>query len=360
MKSIYLKTQKSGITIGDDYPIIINCNVGINSSNDYPNEIKKIDSIFSDISSRPHTMMDLSTWKESPSLAKYIIDTYDIPVGIVPSYLSFVPNQGIKQSVLIDNIIKNAKEGVAFMTMHFTSDWDIYQEAKRDRKIPVTSRGGSVVLSDIMINKRRNNVFIDNIDLIIEIALEYNFAISLGSTFRPAGIIDACDKSHIMETNRQMKICHYLQNHGVNVIVENVGHITINKIHSHSKLLQAMNAPIMPLGPSPIDSALGADHIAGAIGAAFMGYYGCAHIINAISPSEHSTSFFTAEDMKQAILAARIAAKTINVLNFSEYENIENTIYAKRASENSCLVKNEDTCTRCALLCPLKMGNYEM
>ncbi|MDD4593408.1 MAG: phosphomethylpyrimidine synthase ThiC, partial [Parabacteroides sp.] len=123
--------------IGNSYPIIINCNIGINSTTDYLNEIKKIDLLFRDISTRPHTMMDLSICKNSPSLAKYIIDTYDIPVGIVPSYLSFIPNKGIEKSVLINHIIKNAEDGVAFMTMHFTSDWDIYQEAKRDRKIPV-------------------------------------------------------------------------------------------------------------------------------------------------------------------------------------------------------------------------------
>ena len=115
----------------------------------------------------------------------------------------------------------------------------------------------------------------------------------------------------------------------------------------------------MPLGPIPIDSALGADHIAAAIGAAFMGYYGCAHIINAISPSEHLTSTFTIEDMKQAVLAAKIAAKTINVTNFPEYENIENSIYTKRAAEKSCIINNKESCTRCAFLCPLKIQNNE-
>lgn len=355
MKAVYLKTQKSGIMIGDSYPIIINCNVGINSTEDYLNETKKVDLLFRDISTRPHTMMDLSTCRNSPSLAKYIIDTYDIPVGIVPSYLSLIPHKGIEESALIENIIKNAEDGVAFMTMHFTADWDIYQKAKRDRKIPVTSRGGSVVLSDLILNKRTNNVFIENIDLIIKLATKYNFAISLGSTFRPAGIIDACDKSHIMETNRQKEICHYMQSRGVGIIVENVGHITVSKIHAHSKLLQEMNAPIMPLGPISIDSAIGADHIAAAIGAAFMGYYGCAHIINAISPSEHLTSTFTIGDMEQAVLAAKIAAKSINVTKFSKDENIENSIYIERAAKKSCVIRNKEICTRCALLCPLNM-----
>ena len=120
-----------------------------------------------------------------------------------------------------------------------------------------------------------------------------------------------------------------------------------------------MDAPIMPLGPTPLDNAVGNDHIAAAIGAAFMGYYKCAHIINAISPSEHSTSVFTSEDLIQAVISARIAANSININKFADCKESNDSAYFMRAAIKSCLVANSDFCTRCDALCPLKFNNYE-
>ena len=196
------------------------------------------------------------------------------------------------------------------------------------------------------------------LDEIILLAKKYNFVISLGTTFRPAGIIDACDNAHIMETQRQIDLSCYLQKQGISVIIENVGHISIDNIVKHSVLLKKCNAPIMPLGPSVIDSAIGYDHIAASIGASFMAYNNIAHIINAISPNEHQTSFFSKEDAKNAIIAARIVAKAVNVTRFQQFKDEENSIYRIRAKKHSCVITNEYTCERCDNLCPLKMKIY--
>lgn len=356
MKTIKLKNRNGDIIIGDNNPIIVNCNVGINEERNYVEEIKKIDSLFEKANTTPDTMMDLSICEKNPSIAKYIIDKYKIPVGLVPIYTIFSKQNGVSKEQLIECIVKNAEDGVSFMTMHFTADKDILHIAKKDREIPTTSRGGAVTLADMRINKRPNNIFIENIDEIISLSIKYNFVISIGATFRPAGIRDACDEAHITETNRQKEVCDYIQKRGANVLVENVGHIDVNKIAAHSKLLREMNAPIMPLGPIPIDSAMGDDHIAAAIGAAFMGYFKCAHIINAITPSEHLTSTFTATDLQCAVSAAKIAADSINICNHS-YSQIQNTdVYQKRALNKSCLSSiGENKCSRCDLLCPLKI-----
>jgi phosphomethylpyrimidine synthase len=354
MKSIKLKSNIREVYVGDSNPIIVNCNVGINDKSNLQLELDKIDALFSDKETTPDTMMDLSICKNSPSIAKYIIDKYSIPVGIVPVY-SICEKDSINKEELIHHIIKNAEDGVAFMTMHFTADKDIYEVAKRERKIPVTSRGGSIVLHDMFRNNRNENIYRENINEIVKLANTYNFVISLGTTFRPAGIVDACDTSHIIETMKQIELCHYFQSQGVNVIVENVGHISLDKIATHSALLKKMNAPIMPLGPIVIDSAIGNDHIASAIGAAFMGYQGCAHIINAISPSEHLTSLFSVEDTKNAIIAAKIAAKSVNVNRFPELMFAEEEIYNQRSMRKSCLINDATSCYRCDKLCPLKM-----
>lgn len=341
--------------IGGNNPIVVNCNVGINEEFYYNEEIKKIDSLFEHKNTTPDTMMDLSICKSNSSIAKHIIDTHKIPVGIVPIYTLSSSSKEISNNQLLDCIEMNAEDGVSFMTMHFTADKDIFHLAQQQRLIPSTSRGGVATLAEMNISGKTNNIFIENIDQIISLAIKYDFAISLGATFRPAGIRDACDKAHLAETNKQHEICAYIQNRGVDVIVENVGHISLKNISEHSFLLKSMNAPIMPLGPIPTDSAIGNDHIAAAIGAAFMGYLGCAHIINAISPSEHLNSKFTLQDLQQAIVAAKIAANTVNLCCVTNEQETNNDIYNRRAKKRSCLTEPDTNCDRCDILCPLRI-----
>jgi phosphomethylpyrimidine synthase len=350
MNSFLLKTKSRLLGIGKEYPIRVNCNVGTNKANDYKKEIKKINTIFLNKETTPDIMMDLSIIKNKTSLSMYIIDNFNVAVGSVPAYTIFDGESGISKNKLFDFIIEQAEYGVAFFTLHFTANLSFYDIAVKNRGIPITSRGGSIILSDSIINKRADNILIENIDEIISLALKYNFAISLGTTFRPAGIKDACDEIHISETKEQLKICKYLQSKGVNVVVENIGHIDLLQLQNHAKLLKEFDAPIMPLGPLPTDNAVGYDDIASAIGASFAAYFDCCHIINSITPNEHLTPNFKIQDVMHGIRAAKIAAHCINVLKFNGYREIDNKIYESRAKAKLCL----ENCNRCGDFCPLK------
>lgn len=356
MKSVELKGRKSNVIIGDKSPIVVNCNVGVNDIHNLSYEKDKIDMLFSNIETSPDTIMDLSIFDKQGQLIQYILQNYDVPIGVVPIYS--IKHSQLNKSTLLEQIEKYAEMGIAFMTMHFTADTDIFDIAIKERKIPVTSRGGSITLKAAFEHNNRN-IFRECLDDIVFLSKKYNFAISLGTTFRPAGITDACDNAHLIETLRQIELSDYLQKQGVSVMVENVGHISLDNIVKHSVLLKKCNAPIMPLGPVVIDSAIGYDHIAAAIGASFMAYNNIAHIINAISPNEHQTSFFSKDDTKNAIIAAKIAAKAVNVIKFTRFKNDEIDIYNIRAKKLSCIITNEYNCERCDCLCPLKMKIYE-
>jgi len=351
--SFQLKTKKGFIGIGKDYPIRVNCNIGTNRTNSFNSEIEKINTIFQNKETTPDTMMDLSIVENKTPLSKYIIDNFEVAVGIIPYYMILDKKNGISRNQLLEYIIEQAEYGVSFLTLHFTANSLLYDLAEKNRHIPVTSRGGSIILSDSIMNRKTDNILIENIDKIIEIALKYHIAISLGTTFRPAGIKDACDEVHILETKEQLKICQYLQKRGINVIIENIGHIDLLQLQNHSELLQKFNAPIMPLGPLPTDNAVGYDDIASAIGASFSAYFNCCHIINSITPTEHLTSNFTIENIIKGIKAAKLAAHSINILKFNEYREIDNKIYESRAKLKSCL----NNCNRCDDLCPLKLKN---
>ena len=347
-------TFKDGLTIGSNSPIRVNCNVGCNNKTDIESELSKLKFIQS-CNELPDMMMDLSLIELEYPLYKCIKDKLGIPFGVVLSYRRFTKSKGYQWKDIRNVFLQLCNDGVSFITIHFTADLDLFYKARQIRKIPVTSRGGGMVLYDCRINNRTQNIFREHIDEIADISLKHNVVVSLGTTFRPGTILDACDSIHIEETLRQLNICKLLQSKGVKVMVENIGHITLDKISTHSKLLNRFNAPIMPLGPLPTDVAINEDHIANAIGASFAAYIGCAHIINCVTRYEHSKSAITQEATVEAIRAAKIAAHIADLSRNINETNLYDTIITNnRMKEHSCFADSKN-CTRCSTVCPLKL-----
>lgn len=350
MSTIELIGETKSILIGQGQPIIVNCNFGVNNLSELGVEIEKVNRIFKTTDTTPNTIMDLSILNGEFPIAEYVRINYGIPIGIVPIY-------GLKTNFDSESLIKQihnqAKNKIAFMTMHFTADLDLYDKAVRIRRIPVTSRGGKIILKNTIYHNQKFNVYRKNIDAIIELALSYGFAISLGTTFRPAGVCDACDEIHIEETLRQIELAKYLTSKGCKVMLENIGHIGLDKLANHCSLLKQADVPIMPLGPVVLDSSIGLDHISASIGAAMMGYFDALNIINVITPSEHLHSKFTYEDVAEGVKAAKIAAQSINYTKFPECASLEQDIYTRRSIRKNC-IDNARECTRCDTNCPLK------
>lgn len=332
----------------------LNCNIGCNSKATYYTELEKIRRI-KKCGCIPDMMMDLSLYRAENPLYKQIQEMINIPVGTVFAYIPFSKGNGLDWKECQDYLIKLGKDKVNFVTIHFTANSHLLEIAKRDRHIPVTSRGGAMCLYDIEKNARKQNLFFDHIDEIVEIARLYNMTISLGSTFRPSNIFDACDEVHTRETEEQLEICRYLQQKNINVMVENVGHMPLGKMEEHAKLLRKFNATIMPLGPIPTDTAVGQDHISAALGAAFLCYHGCADIINCVTKYEHTGEEITAEAIIESIKAMRVVAQTINVYRgFEDAIGIEMNMDQLRSEKRSCVV-GEGQCNRCHHVCPLRL-----
>lgn len=351
-------TFKGGLTIGDNSPIRVNCNVGCNSIADIESELSKLRFIQT-CNELPDMMMDLSLIELEKPLYNYIKNELKLPFGTVLSYQKFSKSKGIQWEEVKDAFLRLCSDDVSFVTVHFTADPDLLAQAKQIRRIPVTSRGGGIVLYDTEKKQRTQNIFREHIDEIADIALKYDVVISLGTTFRPGTILDACDSIHIVETLRQLNICRQLQDKGVKVMVENVGHITLDKIFSHSKLLKEFNAPIMPLGPLPTDAAVNEDHIANAIGSSFAAYFGCAHVINCITRYEHSESAITQEVTVEAIRTAKLVAHIVDLSrNLNEANLCDVLITNKRVKKHSCFA-DDNACTRCSIACPLKLTAYD-
>lgn len=350
MIEVSLKTHNGNLKVGELHQVRVNCNVGANTPGQMYYEKERLKAI-KEANQLPDTFMDLSIGHYDEPLYKDIISDFGCPVGMVPSY-TFPTSLRITSDYALDTLKRLADDGLSFLTIHLTAKKDLLELAKRTRKIPVTSRGGAIVLMQ-SIESNNENIWISILPQIIDLVKEYGIVISLGTTFRPAGIEEACDEVHLRETEEQLKYCKRLQNEGVQVMVENVGHIALNRLEEHCKRLRQFDAPIMPLGPLPTDCAEEEDHIAAAIGMSLMGYWDCAHIVNCITRSEHTRSFFNIDETIEAIKTAKLAAHVIDVARGIDTEK-DREMLNKRVEKHSCIIGEGAQCLRCSNYCPLK------
>ena len=96
--------------------------------------------------------------------------------------------------------------------------------------------------------------------------------------------------------------------HDVQTMIEGPGHVPMQMIKENmDKQLECCDeAPFYTLGPLTTDIAPGYDHITSAIGAAMIGWYGCAMLCY-VTPKEH-LGLPDREDVRDGIITYKIAA----------------------------------------------------
>lgn len=343
---IILNGSHAPVSIGKGLGLRINSSIGLNSANCFYSEIEKIQAIAKH-TIVPDIMMDLSTIKIPTPLYTEIQHTIGCPVGTIPYYACFDPKHGIDDNELLETIEEQSANGVSFMTLHLTACLDL-AEKSLTRNIPIISRGGSLLLRDLRINQRHENVILRNLDAIISILKKYNVAVSIGTTYRPSTQYDALDFVHREEMKRQFEISELLVRKGLRVMMEGIGHIAFHRIPEFCTLLRAGSyIPFMPLGPIVSDHTQGQDHITNSVGATYLSSLGGADIINAVTREEHTGGIPTSKSILEAIDAASTVVKIINESRFSSYFCKGNMIY------HNCMGTSADIgCTRCNKECP--------
>jgi phosphomethylpyrimidine synthase len=217
------------------------------------------------------------------------------------------------------------------------------------------------------------NPLFDDYDYLLDLAKEYEFALSLGDGLRPGCIADATDVPQVHELMVLGKLVDRARAAGVQAMVEGPGHVPLNQIEANVKLEKAVcgGAPFYVLGPLVVDIGAGYDHITGAIGGALAAYFG-ADFLCYVTPSEH-LSLPTAEDVRQGVVASRIAAHAADVARgrgalwdrsmsearkrFDWGRMFELSVDPKRAREyhKRGSSKGRDVCSMCGELCAMKM-----
>jgi phosphomethylpyrimidine synthase len=159
-----------------------------------------------------------------------------------------------------------------------------------------------------MLHNERENPLYEQFDRLLDIASQFDVTLSLGDGMRPGSLADATDRAQVEELIVLGELVQRAHEAGVQVMVEGPGHLPINQIEANVQLQKAIcnGAPFYVLGPLVTDIAAGYDHITGAIGGAIAAAAGTDFLCY-VTPSEH-LSLPDAEDVRQGVMAARIAA----------------------------------------------------
>lgn len=344
---VVLKGRKRSVCVGEELSLKVNSAIGANDFSNYSREMQKV-SIIATHNNTPDMMMDLSTVPLKTPLYTKIISELGCPVGVIPYYTCFHPDTGIDKQELLYTIEKQAEIGVSFMTLHFTARYDLVK-LSAGRNIPVISRGGNILIRDMIINHRTQNILFEIFDEIIDVCKRHDIVISVGATFRPSSQFDAMDTLHIAEIELQHRIINTLKEKGIRVLQEGVGHIPLHEIDNYVGLLRKDTyTPFMPLGPIVSDRTQGLDHICSSIGASYMALLGGADIINAVTRNEHTGGIPPISSIIEAIDAARTVVK---IIDDSRYFSFFNKKSVDRIS-NCIGVANQAGCDRCGEECP--------
>ncbi|MCX7632080.1 MAG: phosphomethylpyrimidine synthase ThiC [Turneriella sp.] len=294
--------------IGRNFLVKVNANIGNSAlASSIDEEVEKMRWA---IRWGADTVMDLSTGKNIHETREAILRNAPVPIGTVPIYQALEKVKGKAEDLNIDvyleTLIEQAEQGVDYMTIH-AGVLLRYIPLTAKRVTGIVSRGGSIIAKWCLAHHKENFLYTHFHD-ICDILSKYDVSISLGDGLRPGSIADANDEAQFAELRTLGELTQIAWSHHVQVMIEGPGHVPMHKIRENVELQQQIchEAPFYTLGPLVTDIAPGYDHIASAIGAAIIGWYGTAMLCY-VTPKEH-LGLPDKEDVKQGVIAYKIAA----------------------------------------------------
>src|SRR6516162_11527438 len=256
------------------------------------------------------TVMDLSTGKNIHATREWILRNSPVPIGTVPIYQALEKVGGkaedLTWEIFRDTLIEQAEQGVDYFTIHAGVLLRFIPLTAR-RMTGIVSRGGSILAKWCLAHHKENFLY-THWDDICDIMAAYDVSFSIGDGLRPGSIADANDEAQFAELYTQGELTKRAWAQHVQVMNEGPGHIPMHLIKENmeKQLEWCDEAPFYTLGPLTTDIAPGYDHITSAIGAAMIGWYGCAMLCY-VTPKEH-LGLPNRDDVKAGVIAYKIAA----------------------------------------------------
>ncbi len=294
--------------IGRNFLVKINGNLGNSAVTSSIEE--EVDKMTWGIRWGSDTIMDLSTGKNIHETREWIIRNSPVPIGTVPIYQALEKVNGkaedLTWELFRDTLIEQAEQGVDYFTIH-AGVLLRHVPLTAKRVTGIVSRGGSIMAKWCLAHHQENFLY-THFEDICEIMKAYDVAFSLGDGLRPGSIADANDAAQFGELEALGELTKIAWKHDVQTMIEGPGHVPMHMIKENmDKQLECCDeAPFYTLGPLTTDIAPGYDHITSGIGAAMIGWYGCAMLCY-VTPKEH-LGLPNRDDVKEGIITYKIAA----------------------------------------------------
>ena len=256
------------------------------------------------------TVMDLSTGKNIHATREWILRNSPVPIGTVPIYQALEKVNGriedLTWELYRDTLIEQAEQGVDYFTIHAGVLLRFVPHTAK-RMTGIVSRGGSI-MAKWSIHHGKENFLYTHWDEICDICAAYDVSFSIGDGLRPGSIADANDYAQLAELEVQGELTRRAWEKGCQVMNEGPGHVPLHLIQENmqKQIEWCHEAPFYTLGPLTTDIAPGYDHITSAIGAANIGWYGCAMLCY-VTPKEH-LGLPNRDDVREGVVTYKLAA----------------------------------------------------
>ncbi|MEM9103225.1 MAG: phosphomethylpyrimidine synthase ThiC [Pseudomonadota bacterium] len=301
-------TELEPMIIGRNFLVKINANIGNSAVTSSIQE--EVEKLAWGIRWGADTMMDLSTGKNIHETREWIIRNSPVPVGTVPIYQALEKVDGkaeeLTWEIFRDTLIEQAEQGVDYFTIH-AGVLLRYVPLTAKRMTGIVSRGGSIMAKWCLAHHKENFLY-THFEDICEIMKAYDVSFSLGDGLRPGSVADANDAAQFGELETLGELTKIAWKHDVQTMIEGPGHVPMHLVKENmEKQLEVCDeAPFYTLGPLVTDIAPGYDHITSGIGAAMIGWYGCAMLCY-VTPKEH-LGLPNRDDVKTGVITYKIAA----------------------------------------------------
>ncbi|MBF59188.1 MULTISPECIES: phosphomethylpyrimidine synthase ThiC [Halomonadaceae] len=300
--------ESEPMIIGRNFLVKINGNLGNSAVTSSIEE--EVDKMTWGIRWGADTIMDLSTGQNIHETREWILRNSPVPIGTVPIYQALEKVKGVAEDltweVFRDTLIEQAEQGVDYFTIH-AGVLLRYVPLTAKRVTGIVSRGGSIMAKWCLYHHQESFLY-THFEEICEICKQYDVAFSLGDGLRPGSVADANDEAQMAELKTLGELTHIAWKHDVQVMIEGPGHVPMHLVKENmdKQLEYCDEAPFYTLGPLVTDIAPGYDHITSGIGAAMIGWFGCAMLCY-VTPKEH-LGLPNKDDVKTGIITYKIAA----------------------------------------------------
>lgn len=300
--------ESEPMIIGHNFLVKVNANIGNSAvSSSIEEEVEKL--VWA-TRWGADTVMDLSTGRYIHETREWILRNSPVPIGTVPIYQALEKVNGIAEDlnwdIFRDTLLEQAEQGVDYFTIH-AGVLLRYVPMTAQRLTGIVSRGGSI-MAKWCLSHHQENFLYQHFREICEICAAYDVALSLGDGLRPGSIQDANDEAQFAELRTLGELTQIAWQYDVQVMIEGPGHVPMQMIRRNmtEQLEHCHEAPFYTLGPLTTDIAPGYDHFTSGIGAAMIGWFGCAMLCY-VTPKEH-LGLPNKEDVKQGLITYKIAA----------------------------------------------------